>query len=155
MRVHVGAVPVQAPLHPVNFIPASGVAVRVTLVLAVTPAEQAAPQLIAPSDDVTVPPADFVTVTMGEKNTVTDQVDETVHEVAVAVPGLGQALPHFTDQPSAGVAVIVTGTPPGIATTLLLHPAPQFMPPTLDVTVPEPCLLTVNVGIFTNHTVVD
>lgn len=113
VKVQVSAVPVHGPLHPVNFIPASGVAVRVTFVPAVTPAEHVEPQLMTPSDEETKPPADLVTDTIGEKKTVTAQADETVHEVAVAVAGVGQPLPHFTVQPAAGVAVMVTDSPFG------------------------------------------
>lgn len=71
----------------------------------------------------------------------------------VVAPGHA-AFDHLsTAKPGSGVAVSVTVVPIGIGTTLLVHPAPQFMPPTLEVTVPEPCLLRVRSAVSgTNHT---
>jgi hypothetical protein len=48
-------VPVQAPLHPANVLPAVGVSVNVTTVFGAKLAEQTVPQLIPPAELVTVP----------------------------------------------------------------------------------------------------
>jgi hypothetical protein len=72
---------------------------------------------------------------------VTAQLPVTVHVVVEAVAGLGQALPQVTFQPCAGVAVIVTDCPTGIATSpVVSQPRPQLTPPELIVTVPDPVM---------------
>jgi hypothetical protein len=61
-----------------------------------------------------------------------------------AMPTSAHELDHESiAQPSAGVAVSVTVEPFVIGATLLEHPAPQVSEPSLELTVPEPCLLTV------------
>jgi len=58
-------VPEQAPLQPVNCMPAAGVAVRCTTAPAVSACEQVEVQLIDPSAEVTVPPPVTVTLKTG------------------------------------------------------------------------------------------
>ena len=55
VTAQIGAVPVQAPDHEPNVLPAGGVAVSVTAVPGATVAEQAVPQLIPPTSLVTTP----------------------------------------------------------------------------------------------------
>jgi hypothetical protein len=59
-------VPEQSPLQPLNIMPLSGVAVRVTTVLVLKVVLQVAPQLMPAGDEVTVPVPvpDFCTVSV-------------------------------------------------------------------------------------------
>ena len=138
-NVQVVAVPEHEPLHPVNTDPAAGVAVSVTEVPLSRVAEQAAPQSMPPTLDVTVPAPEpaFATESArvaGTKVAVTDRavVIDSVH-VADA-PEQEPAHPVNTD-PAAGVAVSVTEVP---CVMLAEHDEPQSIPPTLEVTVPAP-----------------
>ena len=62
VRVHVGEVPVHAPVQPGNVLPASGAAVRTTVDPASYVAAQERPQEMPAGEDVTVPPPERVTV---------------------------------------------------------------------------------------------
>jgi hypothetical protein len=53
---HVGEVPVQPPIHPVNTEPTAGSAVSVTTVSGGKSSAHVVPQSMPPTDDVTVPP---------------------------------------------------------------------------------------------------
>jgi hypothetical protein len=141
--VHVVAVPEHEPAHPVNTEPAAGLAVSVTEVpcamLAVQGVELV--QLMPPTLDVTVPApvpepsalAERVHA-LGENPAVTDLAAVIDNVQVVAVPEHDPPHPVKVD-PVAGVAVSVTDVP---LSRLAEHDEPQSMPPTLDVTVPEP-----------------
>ncbi len=80
---------------------------------------------------------------------MTAQFPVTVHEVSVAVAGVGQALPQLTFQPGAGVAVMVTGWPTAMATSpVVSQPSPQLTPPELSVTVPDPVLFLLTRTVY-------
>lgn len=80
---------------------------------------------------------------------MTAQFPVTVHEVSVAVAGVGQALPQLTFQPGAGVAVMVTGWPTAMATPpVVSQPSPQLTPPELSVTVPDPVLFLLTRTVY-------
>src|SRR5512142_198166 len=106
VRLQVMAVPVQAPLQPLNVPPAGGVAVRVTVVPLAMLAEQAVPQLIPPVLEVTVPPPVVVTTPLPLP------VHAPLQPVKVDVP--------------LGVAVRVTGVPLAMVAEQVL---PQLMLP--------------------------
>ena len=115
VTVHVGAVPLHAPLHPPNALPALGVAVSVTLVPTTTFAVQVPGQLM-PAGLVTVPlpeplvlTASTFVATSKRAVTVTALVIDTVQLVPV-VPAHAPPQPPNVSVP-VGVAVSVTGVP--------------------------------------------
>ncbi len=133
-------VPVQpAPLQPVKVDVASGVAVRVTLVLSRRLSEQVAPHARPPVDEVTVPvpvPA-RTTVSVccvGWKVAVT-VVAALMVTTQLPVPEQPPPLQPVNVEPGLVVAVNTTTLP---WSTAAAQVAPQVMPAGADVTVPVP-----------------
>jgi hypothetical protein len=108
-------VPVQAPLQPVNVLPAAGVAVSVTDVPELYVALHVAPQLIPAGALVTVPVPDPAFVTVSACVTIVNVADT---ETGVLPEKMHGAVPEqvLPPQPpkvdvAAGVAESVTAVP--------------------------------------------
>jgi hypothetical protein len=116
--------------------PAVGDAVSVTTVPSATDALHAAPQLIPPTSEVTVPVPALVTVSAwGTPNVATTSrawLNVTAHVVLVPEQSPFQPTKF---EPDPGEAVSVTVVP---SLYDALHVEPQLIPPTFDVTVPVP-----------------
>jgi hypothetical protein len=136
------AVPVQAPLQPVNVDLAAAVAVSVTVPL--NDAEQVAPQLIPAGLLVTVPVPEPPRVTVSGKVAVPVNVAVTdcawVRFTAHgAVPLQPPPLHPANVDPEAGAAVSVTVP----LANVVEQTAPQLIPAGLLVTLPVPAPLRV------------
>ncbi len=140
-------VPVQAPPQPVNAIPASGAAVRITGVPAVNENEHVAPQLIPAGLLVTVPVPvpnfETVSASCGVKVAVTFSAALMV-TLQAPVPVQAPLQPVNTE-PAAGVAARLTTVPELYWKEQV---APQLMPAgeLVSVPVPVPAGVTVNVN---------
>lgn len=131
-------VPEQAPLQPVKVELGSGVAVSVTVAPCPKLAEHVAPQSIPAGLLVTAPEPEPVLPTVSVRNTskvAVTVVSCLIVKVQVPVPVQPPPLQPMNTEFAAGVAVRVT-------LVFVLYPAehmaPQSMPPTSLVTVPEP-----------------
>lgn len=129
-------VPVHAPDQPENTKPVAAAAVSVTVVPDANAAEQALPQLIPVTSDVTVPVPDFVTVAVkaGENDAVALRAFDMTSEQVVVSPLQSPDQPVNTE-PDAADAVSVTDVP---AVSDAEHEVPHEIPPVLDDTEPEP-----------------
>lgn len=137
-------VPEQAPVHPLNRLPADGVAVSVTCVPALKAAWQLVPQLMPRGLLLTLPLPDWLTLsTKVDGAKVTDTDFEAVRLTEHAVPLL---LVHpdqpMTPLPVDGVAVRVTVDP---VAKLAAQTEPQLIPAGELVREPLPVLETLNV----------
>src|SRR5882724_1575093 len=146
-----GPVPEQPPpLQPVKVELASGVAVRVTAVLTVNEAEQAAPHEMPEGALVTVPLPVPVLVTLRAKDCWTKpavtEAAALIVTVQGPVPEQPPPLQPLKVELASGVAVKVTAVPLANGAE---HAAPQAMPAGLLVTVPAPApaLLTVSAKV--------
>ena len=141
--------PEQAPPQPVNTEPAAGAAARLTTVPEPKLAEQVAPQLmpagLLDTDPLPVPPRVTARVTRGINVAVTAVLafNATVHAL---VPVHAAPLHPANTEPGDAAAVRTTVVPGARAAVQLV---PQFMPPTLEATlpVPAPVLVTDNVYV--------
>jgi len=148
VTVQLLAVPVQAPLQPVNVEPTAGAAVRVTAVPDVNEVEHVVPQLMPAGALVIVPlpvPA-LLTVSANEDGSanvaVTFRAAFIVTVQVLAVPVQPPLQPVKVD-PAAGAALSVTTVPD---VNEVEQVVPQLMPAGALVTVPlpAPALLTVS-----------
>ena len=148
VTVQLLAVPVQAPLQPVNAEPTAGAAVRVTAVPDVNEVEHVVPQLMPAGALVIVPlpvPA-LLTVSANEDGSanvaVTFRAAFIVTVQVLAVPVQPPLQPVKVD-PAAGAALSVTTVPD---VNEVEQVVPQLMPAGALVTVPlpAPALLTVS-----------
>jgi hypothetical protein len=108
------SVPVQAPVHPANVEPLTGVTVRVTGVPLLKDALQVVPQSIPAGllDTVPVPAPDFDTVRLNVSSTNVAETDFAASIVTTHVPVVfvqAPLQPANTD-PALGAAVSVTVT---------------------------------------------
>lgn len=137
-------VPEQAPVHPLNRLPADGVAVSVTCVPALKAVWQLVPQLMPRGLLLTLPLPDILTLSTkvdGAKVTATDF--EAVRLTEHVVPLLLVQPDHpLTPLPVAGVAVRVTVDP---VAKLAAQTEPQLIPAGELVREPLPVLETLNV----------
>lgn len=139
-------VPVQAPLQPPNNEPPPGAALSVTFAVCANDALQVAPQLMPDGAEVTVPvpaPA-FVTVSAlcaTENVALTVVLAARLNVQVVEVPVQPPLQPEKV-APAAGVAVSVTAVFCARLAAQLLDG--QLIPPTLEVTLPEPLTLTLS-----------
>ena len=148
VSVQVGVLTVQSPVQPLNELPASAVAVNVTVLLAAKVAEHVAPQLIPAGLLVTVPdpvPA-LATATevwpMTLKVAVTSFAADMTTEHGVVAPVQAPAQPTNT-LPGEGVAVSETVE---LVAKNAEHVAPQLMPDGELETVPAPVPAPVTVS---------
>jgi len=148
VTVQLLAVPVQAPLQPVNVEPTAGAAVRVTAVPDVNEVEHVVPQLMPAGELEIVPlpvPA-LLTVSANEDGSanvaVTFRAAFIVTVQVLAVPVQPPLQPVKVD-PAAGAALSVTTVPD---VNEVEQVVPQLMPAGALVTVPlpAPALLTVS-----------
>lgn len=129
-------VPVHEPDQPENTYPVAATAVSVTVVPEANGAEHVEPQLMPDASDVTVPLPDFVTdaVKAGENDAVALRACDITNEHVSDVP-LQSPLQPVNTEPDAAAAVSVTDAPDA---NDVEHAVPHEIPPTFDVTVPEP-----------------
>jgi hypothetical protein len=133
-------VPVQAPVQPLNTLPAPAVAVSVTDVPQLNVSLQSEPQLIPVPVTVLVdaPDPDLVTVNEYEARENVAETDLSVSNPRVQLgfePDPAQAPPHVTFWHVPGAALSVTVDSTGKYAEQVV---PQFIPDGFEVTVPVP-----------------
>jgi hypothetical protein len=145
--VQVAAVPLQAPVQPVNVEPAAAAAVNVTVAPFVNPAPQVAPQAMPAGllETLPLPVPDVATASCAGSSVNVAVTERAVlsETVQVAAVPLQAPLQPVKLEPAAATAVSVTDAP---LTKLNWQVAPQSMPAGLLVTAPAPVPLLATVS---------
>ena len=140
----------EQPVQPENVEFAPAVAVRVTTVPAGTVVEHEEPQLMPAPVTVPVPVPDRATVRVAfceaPPNVAVTDLTPFISTVQVAPDVELHPVQLVNEEPVAGVAVRVTICT-GFALTTVEQVVPQLIPPTLEVTVPEPEPVLVTVSV--------
>ncbi|MEY4366045.1 MAG: hypothetical protein RLZZ305_1389 [Actinomycetota bacterium] len=164
VTVHVAVVPEQAPVHPSNCHPESGVAVNVTEVPSANGAEQVPPELVQPvmpaGEEPTEPPEpSTVTVSVLSLGATYSNVAVTDFAADIVTSqgpeGLVHAPLHPENTQLVAAALVRVTTEDSSKDADADPAATRATPVGADVTVPEPTCVTVSVHTRTKVTVTD